>query len=405
MEHIKEIKQAIMIGEYKSSFNKEDYRSRIYSGDWTKQWLKHVSKRAILSKENIFNKMWEMSNEKVEHMPKSLFKFYSFNQNSLKCIELNKVYLNSPENFNDPYDCFICSDEEEFVKKLFIEYIKKNDFIQKGIITESEFEKIMFSYPIIEHNSISFSSTFAGVLNSIFLTDNIRGEKLYNLRHQASKEYEKTISYLKDNRVKVTSFSNFDEQKLCCSTEMWGHYAASHTGFCVEYDIESRLENTTLDSLIRGGMLPCRYSRKPIFIPSSLFWKYYNGNKMTENQQVQFDKYILLSFLNKSSSWKYENEWRLIVPNEISEIHDNLIDFFPIKTLYLGVKMPKSDKEYLYDFAKRKNISIVDMCYRSDAYEMSFLTVNVNDYIKYRNMFRKTDIIKSEYGYLWDLYN
>lgn len=75
-------------------------------------------------------------------MPKSVFKFYPFTPNSLKCLESNKVYLNTPENFNDPYDCFICSDQETFAKTFFIEYIEKNDYIQQGIITEDEFERI-----------------------------------------------------------------------------------------------------------------------------------------------------------------------------------------------------------------------------------------------------------------------
>lgn len=109
---------------------------------------------------------------------------------------------------------------------------------------------------------------------------------------------------------------------------MWGYYAASHTGFCVEYDLENALPNIKMDSLVRGGMMPCRYSKKPVFIPNSLFWKYFDDNKLTENQKIQFDKTVLLSFLNKSSSWRNEKEWRLIVPDEISNIYDNLINFF-----------------------------------------------------------------------------
>ncbi len=92
--------------------------------------------------------------------------------------------------------------------------------------------------------------------------------------------------------------------------------------------------------------MPCKYSKKPIFISSSLFWKYYNGNRMTDNQRIQFEKSILLSFLNKSRSWSYEKEWRLIVPDDVCKMFDNMIDFFPIKAIYLGVKMSRDNREF-----------------------------------------------------------
>lgn len=227
--------------------------------------------------------MWEKCNEKAEHMPKTIFKFYSFNQNSLKCIESNKVYLNSPENFNDPYDCFICSNENDFVKTFFIEYIKRNGCVQSGVITESEFEKIKDSYPDDEFIAGHYLKTFDSVLRSILFEDQDRADKLYEICYQARQQYKKTISVIRNKKIRVSSFSCFNNEEFCRSTEMWGYYAASHTGFCVEYDLENALPNIKMDSLVRGGMMPCKYSKKPVFIPNSLFWKYFDDNKLTEN--------------------------------------------------------------------------------------------------------------------------
>ena len=184
---------------------------------------------------------------------------------------------------------------------------------------------------------------------------------------------------------------------------MWGHYAASHTGFCVEYDLESKLSNAKIDSLVRGGMMPCKYSKKPIFISSSLFWKYYNGNRMTDNQRIQFEKSILLSFLNKSRSWSYEKEWRLIVPDDVCKMFDNMIDFFPIKAIYLGVKMSRDNREFFYDFAKRKNIFILDMRCRTGAYELEAMPVDVDKYYDWENYVRQSTINKSNYTFLWNV--
>ena len=114
-----------MIEGNNSNVSKDDYRSKNYSGNWTKHWLQQADKSAIARKKSIHEAMWELCDEKAEHMPESVFKFYPFTPNSLKCLESNKVYLNTPENFNDPYDCFICSDQETFAKTFFIEYIEK----------------------------------------------------------------------------------------------------------------------------------------------------------------------------------------------------------------------------------------------------------------------------------------
>ena len=392
-----------MIKGNNSDYRKDDFRSKDYSGDWVKHWLRLVSESALIEKKSIFEKMWEKCNEKAEHMPKTIFKFYSFNQNSLKCIESNKVYLNSPENFNDPYDCFICSNENDFVKTFFIEYIKRNGYVQSGVITESEFEKIKDSYPDDEFIAGHYLKTFDSVLRSILFEDQDRADKLYEICYQARQQYKKTISVIRNKKIRVSSFSCFNNEEFCRSTEMWGYYAASHTGFCVEYDLENALPNIKMDSLVRGGMMPCKYSKKPVFIHNSLFWKYFDDNKLTENQKIQFDKTVLLSFLNKSSSWRNEKEWRLIVPDEISNIYDNLINFFPIKTIYLGVKMSKSDKEYFYDFAKRKNISVVDMQCRTDGYELEFRTIDIDEYTKWHNFHLQCTINKSDYAFLWNM--
>lgn len=387
-----------------SNFSKDDYRSKNYSGNWTKHWLQQADKSAIARKKSIHEAMWELCDEKAEHMPKSVFKFYPFTPNSLKCLESNKVYLNTPENFNDPYDCFICSDQETFAKTFFMEYIEKNDYIQQGIITEDEFERIKSSYPDPPGEFIPshYLKTFESIIRSILLLDD-RGFKLDGIRYNAHKEYQNTITSIRNNKIRVSSFSSLSDDEFCRSTEMWGHYAASHTGFCVEYDLESKLSNAKIDSLVRGGMMPCKYSKKPIFISSSLFWKYYNGNRMTDNQRIQFEKSILLSFLNKSRSWSYEKEWRLIVPDDVCKMFDNMIDFFPIKAIYLGVKMSRDNREFFYDFAKRKNIFILDMRCRTGAYELEAMPVDVDKYYDWENYVRQSTINKSNYTFLWNV--
>ena len=44
---------------------------------------------------------------KQDNIPTSLYKYRSFDKNgySIEILEKNKIYLSTPEEFNDPYDC------------------------------------------------------------------------------------------------------------------------------------------------------------------------------------------------------------------------------------------------------------------------------------------------------------
>lgn len=42
---------------------------------------------------------------KNKHLPKSIFKYRKINNNSIKNLEEDTIWLADPSNFNDPYDC------------------------------------------------------------------------------------------------------------------------------------------------------------------------------------------------------------------------------------------------------------------------------------------------------------
>lgn len=49
-----------MIEGNNSNFSKDDYRSKNYSGNWTKHWLQQADKSAIARKKSIHEAMWEL---------------------------------------------------------------------------------------------------------------------------------------------------------------------------------------------------------------------------------------------------------------------------------------------------------------------------------------------------------
>jgi hypothetical protein len=88
-----------------------------------------------------------------------------------------------------------------------------------------------------------------------------------------------------------------DKARLSCFSEsrddvlMWSHYAASHTGICIEFD------TTAANS-------PFRECKKVEYSPSF--------NVINDNTEEIFQRACLV----KAEQWQYEHEWRLIRKSE-----------------------------------------------------------------------------------------
>jgi len=77
---------------------------------------------------------------------------------------------------------------------------------------------------------------------------------------------------------------------------MWSHYADSHAGIVLEYNLESK-------DLPRCTLEPVTYSESRVFVEPLFF-------ATTEPYGTVLNKLIL----TKAIDWKYENERRAIVP-------------------------------------------------------------------------------------------
>lgn len=389
-----------------SLYKKSDYRSKFYNGKWEKEWLKEVASKAVKGGVNIYDVMWNSYNDKNEHMPTKLYKFFPFNQNSIKCIETNSVFLNVPRNFNDPFDCMLCANEDEYLKQRLIEYLIETSAVDREILTEQEL--IMLKDSRCEDTKYgNIYKTFRSVVFHLQYDSEKKQEKkgyfeICKIISQAEKEYNNALEKLRGEKVRITSFANISEFELTAYMELWAHYAQNHEGFCVEYDVTKPIADTNVNTMVRGGLLPCNYGAKQILLSKRKIYKYVKGIPFTPHEQIEFEKSILLSFLTKSSSWRYENEWRLILPLDICKIYGNMAPFFPIKAIYLGCRMPVDNREFMYRFARRQKIEIYDMCMHEYRFELEgdYFPVNVDEYFdKQRESYDK-QLQQSKYN-LW----
>lgn len=226
-----------------------------------------------------------MEYPKITH----LYKYFSYNSNSLSVLINKKVWFSKPASLNDPFDLGID----------FVNYISSSDF--RYMIETCKNQPFISSERKQELDEI-------GRLESIFpdpvaLSESWEGAN-NKLRNDLRNSGVFCMSELNDNIL------------------MWSHYAESHNGFCVEF---IRHSNNLLGDIDVTN--PVTYSCNfPSPTPFS-----------DEGRNSCFDDL----FLTKSKDWAYEKEWRLI-----NEEGDILLPFpGDISAIIFGLKMSSGHKQ------------------------------------------------------------
>jgi hypothetical protein len=136
------------------------------------------------------------------------------------------------------------------------------------------------------------------------------------------KELYKILKDTLSDTLRITCFSEEYDNIL-----MWSHYANKHDGICIAYDFKKSIELQTLALSIRYD------NNRPIISEKEL--KYCKQEPIIN--RASLTKLLIDSLLIKSDSWKYENEWRVILPKE--KLNDDNLFSDSIVSIYFGVKV------------------------------------------------------------------
>lgn len=300
-------------------------------------------------------------------MAKVLYKYFNY-KDGLLVLDNNKVRLNFPKYFNDPFDCNFNINQKNMDKTLdmIVEYglmkelrriVENNPSKKLSIIylrmVFKIYEKIYKVDPRYLHNFLITS-----ILKSKLIPDYIRKEIDDNKEKTRKEVFDKIINY-RDNAL-ISCFSKNNQSIL-----MWSHYADKHKGICIEfeqeddedfYDVKYQEERQNLDLFeIMSRMLAYEYIGEKVDINIS-----------------RISSLILAPFLCKSLEWKYEEEVRCIyslskLNDKISLDKDNdgndmyLYKMDKISKVYIGFKMDDVKKERLIELLEEKNIPYVFM--------------------------------------------
>ena len=247
---------------------------------------------------------------KVEHMPKRIYRYQPDSENRRESLANDKIWLCSPDEYNDPYDCeFRFSDTS---------------------VEAAAHKRIEKSYKGVNQQMLTLGYTGASHLVKQALSK-IRGwRQLY----------------------KVCCFSEDPNSML-----MWGHYSANHRGFCIEYDLEDPKAEQ-----FRRRLYPVVYSDLP-----------YNLTPWAEslvNGSLDFNpESPILGLIHKFEGWEYEREWRVLeVSNDVKADHD-----WPVPTptrVFIGSKMEVANTQVFRTICEPRGIEVLQMHRAEDSFKL-----------------------------------
>lgn len=190
-------------------------------------------------------------------------------------------------------------------------------------------------------NPNSFNDPMDPILKEwLNLKEKTKQEKVYK---KLFKQLKKTLGNL---RICCLSQSEKNNTQPFLNPLMWAHYADSHRGICIQYEItkESLAIHNNDNQILR--MVDVRYR-----------------NKKAMSDYITIDNALLA----KGECWEYEHEKRLIYfkKNTIDQAknYDDYIQLegFNIKAIYLGYRISESDKRDVIEAVKGKKINLYNI--------------------------------------------
>ena len=374
------------IFEDKSNYSSSDYRSRNYSGNWVNQFINNYIDS--LHELGLTKTQKEFSNYKDEHLPQSLYKFFPPTLYSLINLQNQTIFLSSPQNFNDPFDSYVCIETETYAKLYLLRELKKINCITKqetpDSLSEKEYWEIRKSWSKEEEmpamamfRNLNLRSTFAA-LYQILERKNKDFQKLaMGFYYKGRRECTDKAIFLRNLKFKISCFSNFHNiEELMQNTTMWSHYADNHKGFCIKYSLD--FNKLASKDIISCGLFPVKYTRSvPKISPNELLKLSLKNNELHLNKKIL--KTTLKTLTTKSIFWSYEKEWRLILSDQNSMIFpNNLLDFCNIEAVFLGCKIENNLKREIIKLALLKGFRVFQTSQSNEKFILNYKLEELN---------------------------
>jgi hypothetical protein len=382
---------------------------------WQKGFLRDVFRQKHSSNDTyskIIQNNLELLQDKQKYLPKKVCKFYAPTSDNILDIQKQRIWLAHPNSFNDPFDCHVGYDIEEYEKQCLTKYLIKKlptDF------TSEEIDRIKRSKTFVHYLESMYRGTeeYYDVKRKLLdqKSDKLQTE-IRDFISKITKDIDIKIEKIRNTNIRVACFSDLiDGEDYKKNITMWSHYAANHKGFCVEYDFSSLKENTEftvyeheyydetlqktylkerLLATTKAGLFPVMYTSNRVNIPFTKLMKIKYDTNGELQHRPDIDAIIYKTYLVKSSNWSYEKEWRLILDIKISKYYDNKVPFPYISRIYLGCKIDQQIKNTIIEIGKDLNFEVIQLLMDNKKFileeESSYLVRDREWQRKYNNL-------------------
>lgn len=274
---------------------------------------------------------------KNQNLPKKIYKYRAINENSILNLRTETVWVCSPKEYTDLYDCRCTYD----VIKLASDtpHLDFDEFIKLAKIKECiPIEAIKAARNATDPIKYTMNMLARGLPSNVqFELKRLQNEVISKMADQIIQSSNSVFH----SNIKICSFCEEND-----SMEMWEFYADDHKGFCIEYE---PLRWDFRDPR-KTALTPVNYTE---FLFDATSHLKFSG---LERKKLNFAFAIMIA-AHKSTKLKYEREWRLILPLGAKSPDQNFMMPKP-SCVYLGAKISERNKETIQKICIDKKIPI-----------------------------------------------
>jgi len=326
----------------------------------------------------------------VRAIPEKFYRFRQCREDDFDSIDHDYIWLSLASEFNDVKDSTIRYNldlERDAILSIYLDWlphIMKNEMAKKK--HGNSFSDLELNMKIVEEYKSNILDNSHAInypkLKMYLISKGLKGVHanliIDNLNKTISSEAakEKADQIITNFKKKMQDLKDY--YYVTCFTEtyendnLWETYADKYTGFCVEYDFDSKRKDRLQNVLC--NFAPMLYDEKKAIDLVDIFTvakKHYCGEIYDENSIRQIDITMNLHSRTKSITYDHEMEWRLFQKKEV--IRDRKFDFPYISRIILGKDIKKRNKSRLVNIAKSKGIDVYQQ-------EFNFFSSSFNYY-------------------------
>lgn len=129
----------------------------------------------------------------------------------------------------------------------------------------------------------------------------------------------------KRNKEAYKSFQVFSLSENYDLDNMWGYYADSGRGFCIEYDFTRGKELSVGLKKFLLNIYRVNYNNERSFFDMESFWEKFFFENDSEECLIKIMESTINQITSKSKCWEHEREWRFVVGGCDSKIYADIV--------------------------------------------------------------------------------